>query len=487
MRPVDKLVMSETGTIRINPAGNEGGEWGPLALEPGATIEGRRVEDLAPVVNDPASTSPLLGYEDILGAFILSRDQYTLAHHENLLAKALVFGFANIEDALPSSLSGRNFLDRSDISAGAMCQLKKSGYPDSDPAFRLFLGNRAQANWAQVRAGEQHFLMAYIFRNGANFEKFVKEHAYDSDLGNEAISFLVTDLTEAALTDVDPDRVGRLNRFFTGKGCPAPASLRTCVTLADQLGPAVFSDARCPNFSAGLTCYIQVLGGMMSSAANMLNLSSYRQANKNNTFTSSRRAVHLRDTLGKLKELVPEVVAHPPGRILIVGPGLEIVDPALGNKAPMRTYEPFVVVEGSVQHLGSSLNNLDVDIIDISPDVVVHLKKVRSSAQDAGAKTFHTWEADITADKIAPAGSYDLVVMLNVFMYLNPAEKVVALDSLRRMLKPGGILLTDLGIAYDRGIEPASGCPATGEEGFTKVPLTAPGGPMPITAFVKRG
>ena len=57
---------------------------------------------------------------------------------------------------------------------------------------------------------------------------------------------------------------------------------------------------------------------------------------------------------------------------------------------------------------------------------------------------FNAAEGDIITDDLAPPASYDWIVIMNTFDYFNDAEKMLAMENITRLLKPGGILFTDL-------------------------------------------
>lgn len=70
-----------------------------------------------------------------------------------------------------------------------------------------------------------------------------------------------------------------------------------------------------------------------------------------------------------------------------------------------------------------------VSIISIPPTVLDH---------------FHPFQSDIITDYVNSAESYDMVFILNVFIYFNDNEKRLAMDNIGRLLKKGGILVTDI-------------------------------------------
>ncbi|MBI3050181.1 MAG: class I SAM-dependent methyltransferase [Acidobacteria bacterium] len=189
-------------------------------------------------------------------------------------------------------------------------------------------------------------------------------------------------------------------------------------------------------------------------------------------------------------------------RVAVVGPGLDVIDRREGyDFYPVQTIQPFAVID-SLMRLGLAVRDqLHVTTFDVSPKVNGHLDAARRRA-DGGdgyiiqlplgsherwrAELIAYWErfgksvgddADAAAppansgvrvraiqvrpevlrsvvpqdlnivlqrlDGLAPAERFDLVVATNIFIYYDVFEQSLALANVARMLRPGGLLLSN--------------------------------------------
>lgn len=158
---------------------------------------------------------------------------------------------------------------------------------------------------------------------------------------------------------------------------------------------------------------------------------------------------------------------------------------------PEQTFEPFAIFDVAGE-IGSDAKTINVDALDISPRVIRHLSKIVEAAKkgdtpylfmgrtmekgtdipfggnmpgctretmegpDDGAvrqvikipadivKRIHPIHGDIITDRVADPESYDMVVMMNTFLYFSDVEGMMALENISRMLKKDGILITDV-------------------------------------------
>lgn len=189
-------------------------------------------------------------------------------------------------------------------------------------------------------------------------------------------------------------------------------------------------------------------------------------------------------------------------RVAIIGPGLDIVDKREGyDFYPVQTIQPFAVVD-SLLRLGlAAPNDLHVTTLDVSPRINGHLEAARRRAQDGGGYVVQLplgaherwspgltgyWERfgrsigdDVSAahpppdsgvrvrairvrpdvvramrprdlnivlqrpDPLVSAERFDLVVATNIFIYYDVFEQSLALANVARMLRPGGLLLSN--------------------------------------------
>ena len=191
-------------------------------------------------------------------------------------------------------------------------------------------------------------------------------------------------------------------------------------------------------------------------------------------------------------------------RVAIVGPGLDFADKLEGyDFYPEQTIQPFALVESLLRLDLAELDNLQVSALDLSPRVLQHLEAARTRAR-AGTpysvtlprNTERPWSADLVdywqrfgnwigsaaervppvppgagraeargvsirppvvlsivpldlnivterLDESPPAEPFDLVVATNILLYYGVFEQSLAATNIARMLRPGGILLTN--------------------------------------------
>jgi hypothetical protein len=192
-------------------------------------------------------------------------------------------------------------------------------------------------------------------------------------------------------------------------------------------------------------------------------------------------------------------------RIAIVGPGLDFANKEAGNDFyPPQTIQPFAVLD-SLFRLGiASADAVELDTLDISENVNVHVSRIRQAASQGRWYTLQLpWNTDrpmsdeyrahfveywqelgdqigqpvapipvpesaastqIRAVKVRPEvvarvtpfavnvvyqrlnlpadRAYDLVIGTNVFLYYGAFEQSLARANISAMLRPGGILIS---------------------------------------------
>jgi SAM-dependent methyltransferase len=190
-------------------------------------------------------------------------------------------------------------------------------------------------------------------------------------------------------------------------------------------------------------------------------------------------------------------------RVAVVGPGLDFTDKAEGyDFYPQQTIQPFSVID-SLLRLGLARpDQLVMTTFDISPRINQHLEAARRRARGGGAYVVElprdveaSWHPDLlsywrrfgdrigeeTAAVAVPdrvgkvqvravgvrpsivlsilpedlnivlqrrerspdAERFDLIVATNIFVYYDAFEQSLALANVARMLRPGGILLSN--------------------------------------------
>lgn len=214
--------------------------------------------------------------------------------------------------------------------------------------------------------------------------------------------------------------------------------------------------------------------------------------------TSLRPDFALEQSLAELKKrrlLGPGSVK----RVAIIGPGLDFVDKSGGyDSYPEQTIQPFAVMD-SLLRLGlADAKALEVITLDLSPRVNAHIRRARQRAaagagytlqlpRDAGARWrpefVEYWKRfgdqigavakpaalpqgvaglEIRAVRIRPGvvtrvramdlnvvlqrldgAGYDLIVATNILVYYDTFEQCLALANVERMLRPGGLLLSN--------------------------------------------
>lgn len=203
--------------------------------------------------------------------------------------------------------------------------------------------------------------------------------------------------------------------------------------------------------------------------------------------------------LGSLKAkslLAPQSVR----RVAIVGPGLDFTDKQDGfDFYPLQTIQPFAVID-SLLRLGlAKPGELRVTTLDLSPRINDHLVRARARAAQGTAYVVQLprdeqWKPDLLAywskfgDQIgapvapvappralgelkvravsirpavvsllssedvdivlqhlnvAPAEGFDLIIATNILVYYDTFEQSLALANIERMLRPGGLLLSN--------------------------------------------
>ena len=189
-------------------------------------------------------------------------------------------------------------------------------------------------------------------------------------------------------------------------------------------------------------------------------------------------------------------------RVAVVGPGLDVIDKREGyDFYPVQTIQPFAVIDSLVR-LGLALpGGLQVTTFDVSPRINGHLEAARQRARDGQGYVIQLplgahqpWSAELRAywerfgrsigedaeaatppansgmriravrvrpevvrsvapqdlnivlqrlDRLATAERFDLVVATNIFIYYDVFEQSLALANVARMLRPGGLLLSN--------------------------------------------
>ena len=176
-------------------------------------------------------------------------------------------------------------------------------------------------------------------------------------------------------------------------------------------------------------------------------------------------------------------------RILIIGPGVSMV--AVDNlNNPRQMVEPFALLDILLESDKVDLNELQLDLLNISPDVIDHINLLKTAAEQKqptsltlGLKHIHKGnrmfaehfnelgksipgakitenraitpfyqtrkkiqippaiisklraiKGDMTATNFSSLGSYDLILCFNTVVYLNEQERALAGIGIRKAL-----------------------------------------------------
>jgi SAM-dependent methyltransferase len=130
-------------------------------------------------------------------------------------------------------------------------------------------------------------------------------------------------------------------------------------------------------------------------------------------------------------------------RVLILGPGVDLAPrTALREDSPPRVYQPDQVTR--------LLRPQRVDCADVNPLVVAY-------AQSACASVY---QMNIATRFLDASPAWDLIIATNVLLYLDDRELLLAMNNIRRMLNPDGILIHNDARFAAQLFGKASGLPA---------------------------
>jgi hypothetical protein len=189
-------------------------------------------------------------------------------------------------------------------------------------------------------------------------------------------------------------------------------------------------------------------------------------------------------------------------RVAIVGPGLDFTDKQDGyDFYPQQTIQPFAIIDTLLRLGFSKANRLQITTLDLSPRINDHLLRSRQRASSGQSYTVQLpydeqsrWQNELLAywkrfgnqigTEVAPAAlpsaagglkvravrirpgivnqvtpqdlnivlqhldrppaeGFDLVIATNILVYYDVFEQSLALANIERILKPGGLLLSN--------------------------------------------
>jgi len=186
----------------------------------------------------------------------------------------------------------------------------------------------------------------------------------------------------------------------------------------------------------------------------------------------------------------------------VLGPGLDFTDKDAGyDLYPVQTTQPFALIDSLVRLGLASPTEIEITALDVSPRVVDHLSRARDRAARGTPYTLHLvrdarapWKPEfnvywnflgtqvgrlVPPDKNAPelpslqirsvsirpevvrrvqpaelnivtqhlvlppADRFDLIIATNVLVYYGVFEQCLSLANIERMLRPGGVLVSN--------------------------------------------
>lgn len=214
-------------------------------------------------------------------------------------------------------------------------------------------------------------------------------------------------------------------------------------------------------------------------------------------------------------------------RVAIIGPGLDFTDKQEGyDFYPPQTIQPFAVID-SLRRVGLAASaGVQVTTFDLSPRVLGHIATARTRAKQGRPYSLvlpreldRSWSPELTVywqrfgdrigqpssvpapppaagrvsvrgvlvqpsvvlaieprdlnivlqriEPLAPGEQFDVIVATNILLYYDVFEQSLALTNIAKMLRPGGLFLTN-----DRLLElPAAPVRSTGEREVTYMKL----------------
>lgn len=346
----------------------------------------------------------------------------------------------------------RTFLQRDNFQRVPECTLRGIGMPTDAPAFNQAIQKIAQDNDRNVVDPLGDFAGYYI---GNEFDQITPIRP------DWAFTFY-----NSLLFDVDPKRRTRIANFVQQQGCGDTIVNAACahaiLMLPEFLQMSMTAVLpQCTNLPYHAVCTSHLFTQISSRFDNFeRDITAFRQQHKSVTYTDQWRADHLYKLISIEAAKPSSVFKSPPSRVLIVGPGLERFN-KLGTSVPQRTYEPFAVAKACTTVLKATPMQLSIDLLDINPDVIDHMNEVSAREKEYH---FNPQRGNIITDKVADDNSYDMVVILNTFMYFTNSELVLAMENIERLLKPGGVLITDMGPGAQSHVTYPVECPKSPAE-----------------------
>lgn len=453
-------------------------------------IDGISIDEIALLSGD----AERLEYEDVRLGFDKMPDEFTYNMYKDLLA-VIYRGRADdisLWDDVESKYFGNS--DRigiGDLSPEFANELDAVFNTPTDVAgFELYMNSVAARNYESANAANTDLMFEYLFEDTKDV--FKQEAILSESAVDRIVAILKMD--RALINDVDRDRANEILRYLESKGCDKFDDLGDLIdifiktpTRADIYGP------RMDRLNSSMVCQYKVVLEILKQYLKISSnddLAKIRQKKKSITYTNFDRMI----TLQSFLQIVAQILSETPREfndVLIIGPGLEQMNHGLRESVPRQSFEPFAVIDGLLQNGSANIDDINVDLIDINDRVVAYFDRIVQRAIESGYLTLYcppntdrfgmglagvyvsdseigiqmscerldaatavihskvvkrlkATDGNIITDYLAPDGSYDMIVIMNTFMYFTPEESAIALENISRLLSSGGILMTDV-------------------------------------------
>jgi len=461
------------------------------ALEQPVYIDGALVEEIAAATN-PANK---LEYADVCEYFELTPEQFTPAMFDDLVTKIYRENASDLflwDDAEKQHMLNPEQVGLGNFSRKFVASLGKTfNVPTDATSFKRFIAETSARNDASAEPEACGSLTEYVSRP-------------DNDIfeARTAVRTVITILKmlKALINDVDRERAEKVINYLEAQGCPKFTDLEDLIDIfIKEPMRTDINDRRTARLNEAIICHVGALKTVTGAYANMTQemLDKKRQANKNITYTNFERVFKLQFAIDAIKE------KKHVDNVLIVGPGLEQFNLILGERIKRQSYEPFAVIDALLADKMANLRTLHVDLVDLSDEVIEHFNRALESALAGGSYYLHctynsadsspafdsfgtgleneflsieesyvqrtcemhdaqtiaihpdvvkrlkAQRGNIITDFLAADETYDMVVMLNTFMYFTPVEKELAVENIARLMTRGALFITDKELATE--------------------------------------
>jgi hypothetical protein len=352
---------------------------------------------------------------------------------------------------------------------------------------------------ARLAEGDEDSVINFLLF-GVSFttQPRITERDMDAGLSNvrDIVEHRIGDLAAAAAKPASDERLDFVRAVARRKGIdPSVASGSDALRRYLQERLARFLAEREAVFSRAVSAAGKAITDPAAAVPDVGTLFSERGLSSDTTIFIDFGIEAALDAIKTNRLLAPGIAR----RVAIVGPGLDFTDKREGyDFYPPQTLQPFAVID-SLKRLGLAGRDLRLTTFDLSPRINRHvaaaneraragvgyvLQLPRETAFQWNPLLVRYWEklgdqiGEPAAAAAAPAGvqmravrvrpdivrsitpedlnvvlqrvdlpaaneHYDLIVATNILVYYDVFEQSLAMTNVARMLKPGGLLLTN--------------------------------------------